>query len=92
MVKPKVLAFVLEFFERGILFKDLGVDFTLIPKKPGASALNDFRPISLLGSPYKILANNIGQPVEGGSSYCYFFSAKGFLGREADCRFGCRGT
>lgn len=50
LVKPEVLAFVFEFFERGIISKDLGATFlTLIPKN-----LNDFRPISLLGSPYKI--------------------------------------
>lgn len=45
-----------EFFYRGIISKDLGADsITLIPKKSGAFALNDFCPISLIGGPYKIL-------------------------------------
>lgn len=56
LVKLDILAFVSEFFYRGILSKDLGVAFiTLVLKRHGASVLNDFRPISLLGGPYKIL-------------------------------------
>lgn len=57
LVKAEVLAFLFEFFDRGVISKDLGASFiTLIPKKSGALELSDFRPISLLGSPYKILA------------------------------------
>lgn len=49
LVKVDILAFVLEFFERGIISKDLGAGFiTLVSKKPGASALNDFRPFPCL--------------------------------------------
>lgn len=41
----------------GIISKYLGASFlTLVLNKSEASALNDFRLISLLGSPYKILA------------------------------------
>lgn len=58
LIKHDLLDFMREFFERGIISKDVGVPFiTLIPVKDGAVELNDFRPIWLLGNPYKILAN-----------------------------------
>lgn len=45
-----------EFYARGLLLKNLGASFiALIPKKNGADKIQDFRPISLLGSVYKIL-------------------------------------
>ncbi|RVX08236.1 putative mitochondrial protein [Vitis vinifera] len=46
-----------EFFEYGSFAKSLNTTFlVLIPKKGGADDLGDFRPISLLGSLYKLLA------------------------------------
>lgn len=46
-----------EFYSRGVTSKDLGVLFiVLIPKKMVAENLDDFRPMSLIGCIYKILA------------------------------------
>lgn len=42
LVKQDVLSFVHEFFERGIISKDLRASFiTLVPKKAGAIKLNE---------------------------------------------------
>ena len=49
--------FLEEFSQRGKLSKGLGASFiALIPKKTGDLGTKDYRPISLLGSLYKILA------------------------------------
>ena len=46
-----------EFYDQGIFEKSLNATFIcLIPKKPAAVELKDFRPISLVGSVYKIMA------------------------------------
>ena len=46
-----------EFHERGRFVKSLNATFlVLVPKKGGAEDLKDFRPISLVGSLYKLLA------------------------------------
>lgn len=46
-----------EFHSNGRLVKGSNSSFiVLIPKKDGASKLNHFRPISLIGSLYKIIA------------------------------------
>eukprot|EP00268_Persea_americana_P022297 TRINITY_DN22185_c1_g1_i1.p1 TRINITY_DN22185_c1_g1~~TRINITY_DN22185_c1_g1_i1.p1 ORF type:complete len:103 (-),score=12.18 TRINITY_DN22185_c1_g1_i1:187-495(-) len=56
IIKKDILDFLREFHERGILSNNMGASFIdLIPKKPGADSAKDFRPISLLGSIYKIL-------------------------------------
>ena len=51
---------------KGVIPGELGASFiALIPKKDGAICIKDFRPISLIGSLYKILskvlANRIRQ-------------------------------
>ena len=47
--------FVEEFSQRGKLSKGLGASFILlVPKKTGDLGIKDYRPISLLGSLYKI--------------------------------------
>ena len=52
-----VLAVFEEFYQYSKLEKSLNANFiALIPKKNGASNIRDFRPISLVGSVYKILA------------------------------------
>ncbi|RVW34362.1 Transposon TX1 uncharacterized 149 kDa protein [Vitis vinifera] len=57
VVKEEVMELFKEFFEYGSFAKSLNTTFlVLIPKKGGADDLGDFRPISLLGSLYKLLA------------------------------------
>ncbi|RVW23505.1 Transposon TX1 uncharacterized 149 kDa protein [Vitis vinifera] len=56
-VKDEVLGFFKDFFERGKFVRSLNTTFlVLIPKKCGAEDLSDFRPISLVGGLYKLLA------------------------------------
>ena len=56
-MKEEILSFFKEFFERGTFVKSLNSTFlVLIPKKGGVEDLKDFKPISLVGSLYKILA------------------------------------
>ena len=56
-VKEEVLDIFKEFHEQSSFLKSLNNTFlVLIPKKGGAEDLGDFRPISLLGGIYKLLA------------------------------------
>lgn len=55
--KDDLYIFFQNFFSSGKFLKALGASFvTLIPKKAGVISIRDFRPISLIGSIYKILA------------------------------------
>uniref|UniRef100_A0A2N9EW14 Reverse transcriptase domain-containing protein n=1 Tax=Fagus sylvatica TaxID=28930 RepID=A0A2N9EW14_FAGSY len=57
VLENDVLGFFDEFFEKGTFAYSLNATFvTLIPKKQNAVDIRDFRPISLIGSVYKILA------------------------------------
>lgn len=57
MFKPEVMQFFKEFYDNGKLASGLNNSFiTLIPKVDCPSSISDFRPISLIGSIYKILA------------------------------------
>ena len=56
-VKEEILEMFKEFHEQGSFLKSLNNTFlVLIPKKGGAADLGDFRPISLLGGLYKLMA------------------------------------
>ncbi|RVX11584.1 LINE-1 retrotransposable element ORF2 protein [Vitis vinifera] len=56
-VKVEVMGFFKEFHERGRFVRSLNSIFlVLIPKKAGVEDLRDFRPISLVGGLYKLLA------------------------------------
>jgi hypothetical protein len=56
-MKGDVMRFISEFHQNGKLTKGLNFTFiALIPKVDSPQRLNDFRPISLVGSLYKILA------------------------------------
>ena len=58
VVEKDVLAVFEEFFQHCKFEKSLNATFiALIPKKNVASNIRDFRPISLVGSLYKILSN-----------------------------------
>ncbi|KAJ9708014.1 hypothetical protein PVL29_000195 [Vitis rotundifolia] len=57
VVKPEILGLFREFYLHGKFQRSLNSTFLLlIPKKEGAEDLKDFRPISLVGSAYKLLA------------------------------------
>ena len=57
VVERDVLAVFEEFYQHSNFEKSLNATFiALIPRKNGASNIRDFRPISLVGSVYKILA------------------------------------
>ncbi|KAJ9701497.1 hypothetical protein PVL29_006726 [Vitis rotundifolia] len=56
-VKDELMGFFKDFFERGKFVRSLNATFlVLVPKKGGADDLRDYRPISLVGGLYKILA------------------------------------
>ena len=51
------MGFFKEFLDRGRFVKSINASFlVLIPKKGGVEDLKDFRPISLVGNLYKLLA------------------------------------
>lgn len=57
ITKVDIMAFLREFHAKGKLLNNLDASFiALILKMAGADCLKDFRPISLIGSIYKILA------------------------------------
>jgi hypothetical protein len=57
-IKVDFLRFVMEFHRNGRLPKGVNTTFiALIPKIDSPQRLNDFRPISLVGCMYKVLAN-----------------------------------
>lgn len=61
-VKEDVWNAVVAFHQKGTFVKSLNSAFiTLIPKKKGAMEVKDFRPISFLGSVYKILAKLLAE-------------------------------
>ena len=56
-VKEEILDMFKEFYEQNVFLKSLNNTFlVLLPKKGGVEDLRDFRPISLLGGLYKLLA------------------------------------
>jgi hypothetical protein len=56
-MKDDLMRFVSDFHRNGKLLKGINSTFiSLIPKKDCPQTLNDFRPISLVGSLYKVLA------------------------------------
>uniref|UniRef100_A0A2N9GX79 Reverse transcriptase domain-containing protein n=1 Tax=Fagus sylvatica TaxID=28930 RepID=A0A2N9GX79_FAGSY len=60
IVKIEVLNSLQEFHDHESIKRSLNATFVvLIPKKAGASDVKDFRPICLIGSVYKILANRL---------------------------------
>uniref|UniRef100_A0A0V0IVQ8 Putative ovule protein n=1 Tax=Solanum chacoense TaxID=4108 RepID=A0A0V0IVQ8_SOLCH len=57
VIKEEVVAAIQNFHDQGYFEKSFNATFiALIPKKVGASELKDFRPISLIGSLYKIIS------------------------------------
>ena len=57
VIKVDMLCFMAEFFVHGTFPKGCNASFiALIPKVNNSQNLNDYRPISLIGSIYKIVA------------------------------------
>ena len=64
-VKEEVMEMFKEFHEHNTFIKSLNATFlVLIPKKGGAEELGDFRPISLLGGLYKLLAKVLANRIK----------------------------
>ncbi|WMV33971.1 hypothetical protein MTR67_027356 [Solanum verrucosum] len=62
IIKIELVAAVQNFYVEGVFEKSINATFvTLIPKKIGAKELNDFRPISLVGGVYKIIAKILAE-------------------------------
>ncbi|RVW36308.1 Transposon TX1 uncharacterized 149 kDa protein [Vitis vinifera] len=65
VVKIEIMGFFREFHERGRFVKSLNATFlVLVPKKGGVEDLKDFRPISLVGSLYKLLAKVLANRIK----------------------------
>ncbi|KAL6322576.1 hypothetical protein AAG906_009887 [Vitis piasezkii] len=65
LVKVEIMGFFKEFHERGRFVKSLNATFlVLVPKKGGAEDLKDFKPISLVGSLYKLLAKVLANRIK----------------------------
>ena len=59
------MGFFRDFHDQGRFAKSLNATFfVLVPKKEGAKDLRDFRPISLVGSLYKLLAKVLANRLE----------------------------
>ena len=64
-VKEEVLEMFKEFHEQNAFLKSLNNTFlVLIPKRGGTEELGDFRPISLLGGLYKLLAKVLANRIK----------------------------
>ena len=64
-VKEEVLEMFKEFHEHNAFLKSLNTTFlVLIPKKGGVEELGDFRPISILGGLYKLLAKVLANRIK----------------------------
>lgn len=64
-VKSEVMGFFKDFHEEGRFVKALNATFlVLIPKKGGADDLKDFRPISPVGSLYKLLVKVLANRIK----------------------------
>ncbi|XP_028082885.1 uncharacterized protein LOC114284188 [Camellia sinensis] len=65
IVKYDVLQFMREFHQNASLVRGLNSSFiALIPKSDSPSGLNEYRPISLIGSLYKILAKVLANRIK----------------------------
>ena len=59
-------SYIQGFFEKGTLHRSFNTTWvTLIPKKKGKMEISDFRPISLVGSLYKIIAKILSKRLKG---------------------------
>ena len=67
MVKVEIMGFFREFHKRSKFAKSLNATFlVLVPKKGVVEDMKDFRPISLVGSLYKLLAKVLTNRIKKG--------------------------
>ena len=72
-----------EFYLHGTFQRSLNSTFLLlIPKKEGAEDLRDFRPISLVGSVYKLLAKVLANRLKSVMGEVIFDSQQAFVQRR----------
>ncbi|KAJ9697075.1 hypothetical protein PVL29_009023 [Vitis rotundifolia] len=65
VVKAEIMGFFRDFYDRDRFVKSLNATFlVLVPKKGDAEDLKDFRPISLVGSLYKLLAKVLANRIK----------------------------
>ena len=78
------MGFFKDFFERGKFVRSLNSMFlVLVPKKGGAEDLRDYRPISLVGGLYKILAKVLANRLKKVVSKVVSYSQNAFVeGRQ----------
>ena len=84
MLKGDVMRFLFEFHKNGRLTKGINSTFiALIPKVDRPQRLNDFRPILLVGSLYKILAKVLANRLRSVIGSIIFDSQSAFIrGRQ----------
>ena len=81
VLEKDVLAFFEEFYQYSKFEKSFNATFIfLIPKKNYASNIRDFRPISLVGSMYKILAKVLANRLKKGYRLADFRISKWLCG------------
>src|ERR1044072_5062685 len=65
-IKADMMVFFTDFHKNGVLVKGMNAAFVaLIPKKDAPEVISDYRPISLIGSVYKILAKVLAKRLSG---------------------------
>ena len=75
------MAYFKDFHSQCVFEKSLNATFLcLIPKKTNAVNINDFRPISLVGSMYKLLAKVLAHRLIGVLDKFVFDSQNSFVG------------
>ena len=81
VLQDDIMDFFEEVYEQGQFEKSLNATFiALIPKKPNAMNIKDFRPISLIGSIYKLLAKVLANRLRGVLDGLVLESQNAFVG------------
>lgn len=79
MVKCDLMKMFAEFFERGVIGKDMNATFIVfIPKKEVSRDFSDFRPIKLIKSLYKIISKVLSNKMRNVIDSVVFFFPMGF--------------
>ena len=82
VVKEKVMGFFRDFHNHGRFVKSLNATFlVLMPKKGGVEDLKDFKPISLVGSLYKLLVKVLANRLKKMISKVVSFFSECICGR-----------